>query len=104
MGDYLIIGAVEEGLLYASGNKIMRYNINSEKSEEILDGAGNGSLSADGKSLIYRIGNDYAVKNNRAKRGADKIELTNLTMKIEPRKEWNRSTPMHSAFSETIST
>jgi len=91
-GDYLIIGAVEEGLLYASGNKIMRYNINSEKSEEILDGAGNGSLSADGKSLIYRIGNDYAVAKNQPgqKGGADKIELTNLTMKIEPRKEWNQ--------------
>ncbi len=91
-GNYRIIGAVEEGLLYSSENKIMRYNIKTEKTEEILDGAGNGTLTADGKSFIYRSQNDFAVAKNQPgqKAGASKIDLTNLTMKINPRKEWNQ--------------
>ena len=91
-GNYRIIGAVDEGLLYASGNKVMRYHIKDEKTEEILDGAGNGILSANGKTFIYRSNNDYAVAKNQTgqKAGASKIDLTNLTMKIDPRKEWNQ--------------
>lgn len=91
-GSYRILGAVDEGLLYSSGNKVMRYNIKDEKTEEILDGAGNGTLTADGKLFIYRSGNDYAVAKNQAgqKAGASKIDLSNLAMKIDPRKEWNQ--------------
>lgn len=91
-GDYRIMGAVEEGLLYTSGNKVMRYNIKDEKTEEILDGASNGSLTADGKSFIYRTGKDYAVAKNQPgqKAGESKINLDNLTMKIDPRQEWNQ--------------
>ena len=91
-GNYRIIGAVDEGLLYASGNKVMRYNIKDEKTEEILDGASNGTLAADAKSFIYRTSGDYAVAKNQTnqKAGASKIDLSNLTMKIDPRKEWNQ--------------
>ena len=41
-GSYRLIGTVKEGLLFASGNKISRYNIKEEKIEDILDGANNG--------------------------------------------------------------
>ncbi len=91
-GSYRIIGAVDEGLLFAAENKIMRYDIKNEKTEEILDGVGNGILTADGKSFIYRSGNDYAVAKNQPgqKANSSKIDLSNLTMKIEPRQEWNQ--------------
>ncbi len=91
-GSYRILGAVEEGLLYSTGNKVMRYNIKSEKTEEILDGAGNATLTADGKSFMYHYQGNYAVAKNQTgqKVGASKINLDNLTMKIDPRKEWNQ--------------
>lgn len=91
-GNYRIIGAVDEGLLYSSGNKVMRYNIKDEKTEEILDGASNGIITADGKSFVYRAGKDYAVAKNQPgqKTGESKINLDNLTMKIDPRLEWNQ--------------
>jgi len=91
-GNYRIIGAVEEGLLYSSGNKIMRYNIKEEKTEEILDGAGYGILAADGKSFIYRKGDSYGVAKSQPGQKSDNgmINLDNLTMKIDPRKEWNQ--------------
>lgn len=91
-GNYRIIGTVEEGILYSTGNKIMRYNINEEKTEEILDGTGYGILSADGKSLIYRQANNYGVAKNQTGQiaGAGMINLDNLDMKIDPRAEWNQ--------------
>lgn len=91
-GQYRIIGTVEEGLLYASGNKIMRYNIEQEKHEEILDGTSYGILAADGKSFIYRRGNDYGVAKNQPGQaaGSGKLNLDNLDMKIDPRAEWNQ--------------
>lgn len=89
-GNYSILAAVDEGLLYAADNKIMRYNIQDEKTEEILDGAGYGVPAADGKSFIYRFGGEYGIAKNQTgqKAGSSKIDLSNLTMKIEPRKEW----------------
>ncbi|WP_019540389.1 S41 family peptidase [Proteiniphilum acetatigenes] len=91
-GNYRIIGVVEEGLLYATGNKIMRYNINEEKAEDILDETGYGILAADGKSFIYRRGNNYGVAKNQTGQaaGTGTINLDNLNMKIDPRAEWNQ--------------
>ncbi|MBF6629360.1 MAG: PD40 domain-containing protein [Proteiniphilum sp.] len=91
-GSYRIIGAVEEGLLYSPGNKIMRYNIKEEKTEEILEGTASGILAADGKSFIYRKGSGYAVAKNQPGQinNNETINLDNLTMKIDPRKEWNQ--------------
>ncbi len=91
-GNYTIVGAVKEGLLYSSGNKIMRYNITEEKTEYIMDGAGYGILSADGKSFVYRNAGSFFVAKNQPgqKVGENKIDLSHLDMKIDPRKEWNQ--------------
>jgi tricorn protease len=91
-GNYNILGTVEEGLLYSSGNKTMRYNIKEEKSEEILDGVGFVTPSADGKSLIYRRNGEFMIAKNQAgqKVGDGKIDLTNLVMKIDPKLEWDQ--------------
>lgn len=91
-GNYNILGAVEEGLLYSSGNKTMRYNIKDEKSEEILDGVGYVTPSADGKLLIYRRNGEFMIAKNEPgqKAGDGKIDLTNLVMKIDPKLEWNQ--------------
>ncbi|MEA4918533.1 S41 family peptidase [Proteiniphilum sp.] len=91
-GNYSIVGAVEEGLLYSAGNKIMRYNINEAKTEEILDGTGWGILAADRKSFIYRSGNNWGVAKNQTGQpaGTGTINLDNLNMRIDPRAEWNQ--------------
>lgn len=91
-GNYRLIGSVEEGLLYSSGNKIIRYNIKDEKTEDILDGVGYGILAADGKSFIYRQRDNYGVAKNQPGQNANtgKINLDNLRMKIDPRAEWNQ--------------
>ena len=91
-GNYRILGTVEEGLLFSSGNKIMRYNIKEKKAEDILDGVGFALLSADGKSFIYRNNGYYAIAKNQPgqKIGNGKLDLEKLMMKIDPVKEWNQ--------------
>ncbi len=91
-GNYRLLGSVEEGLLYTAGNKVMRYNIKEEKTEEILDGAGNGILAADGKSFIYHRGDTFSVAKNQPGQNVNngKLDLEQLTMKIDPRKEWEQ--------------
>jgi len=91
-GEYRIIGAVDGGLIYISGGKLMKYNMEDEKNEEILDQAGNASLTADGKMAIYQSGGDYGIikLTPGQKEGAGKLNLSGLEMKIDPRKEWNQ--------------
>ena len=91
-GNYNILGAVDEGLLYSSGSKTMRYNIKEEKSEEIIDGVGYAIPSADGKLLIYHRNGDYMIAKNQPGQNAGdgKIDLTNLVMKIDPKLEWTQ--------------
>lgn len=91
--SYSIIGAVKEGLLYTAGNKVMRYNIEKGEAEQIMDrGAYGAILSANGESFIYRANRSYAIAKNQPgqKYGDNAIDLSNLTMKIDPRKEWDQ--------------
>ncbi len=91
-GEYRIIGAADGGLIYLSGDKLMKYNIADEKNEEILDRAMNASLTADGKMAIYRSGEDFGIikLTPGQKAGAGKMDLGGLEMKIDPQKEWNQ--------------
>ena len=91
-GSYYNLMSAEGGLVYSSNGKLMFYDIDKEKSIEILDKAGNASVSADGKSLIYRSGDDYGIVkiSEGQKAPAGKLNLDNMTMKLDPRKEWDQ--------------
>lgn len=91
-GEYRIVGAAEGGLVFISERKLMRYNIQDEKNEEILDRVMTASLSADGKMAMYRSGEDFGIIkiNPGQKAGAGKLNLSGLEMKVDPRREWNQ--------------
>lgn len=91
-GEYRLAGAAEGGILYLSNGKLMRYNISEEKSEEILDRAMMTMITADGKMIMYRSGPDFGIVKvaPNQKSGAGRINLDQLEMKIDPRKEWNQ--------------
>lgn len=91
-GSYNLLGSVENGVLFSSKGKLMRYNIPDEKVEEILDNASNAVISADGKSFIYKNGEDFAIAKVAPgqKAGAGKLSLDKMVMKINPREEWNQ--------------
>ncbi|MBK6344354.1 MAG: PD40 domain-containing protein [Bacteroidales bacterium] len=91
-GDYFGLAAVDGGLLYVSNGKMMRYSIEDEKAEEIIDKAFNYAVSADGKMVLYNAGGDYGICKIAPgqKPGTGKLDLDRMEMKIDPRKEWNQ--------------
>ncbi|HUX96587.1 MAG TPA: PDZ domain-containing protein [Bacteroidales bacterium] len=91
-GNYRVIGTVDGGLIFISKGKLMKYNMDEEKNEEILDQVMTASVSADRKTAIYRSGRDYGIVklNPGQKSGAGKLDLNELEMKIDPQKEWNQ--------------
>lgn len=91
-GEYRIVGAVDGGFLYISLNKLMKYNIEAQKSEEILDMVSNVSISADHKSVLYSAGGDFGIikVTPGQKAGTGKLNLSGLEMKIDPKLEWNQ--------------
>ena len=91
-GEYRILGAVENGLLYTTGGKLMRYNVSSEKSEEIMDRMSMATPTADGKMFLYRSGADYGIAKVAPGQKTDtgKLNLDGMDMKIHPQKEWEQ--------------
>lgn len=91
-GEYRIVGAADGGLIFMNDGKLMKYNIEEEKNEEILDRAMSVSITADGKMAMYRSGPDYGIikLTPGQKAGAGKLNLDGLEMKIDPRKEWDQ--------------
>ncbi|NMC38553.1 MAG: acetyl-CoA synthetase, partial [Bacteroidales bacterium] len=91
-GDYRIVGAGDDGLVFINNGKLMKFNLKEEKNEEILDKVMTASLTSDGKMAIYRSGSDFGIikLSPGQKAGAGKINLDGMEMKIDPRKEWNQ--------------
>jgi tricorn protease len=91
-GEYNMIGVADEGPVFMTGGKLMRYNVKDEKSEEIIDKVQWAQLSADGKKALYHSGNDYGLiaLTPGQKTGDGKLDLNGLEMKIDPLKEWNQ--------------
>ncbi len=89
-GNYRDLIPVEGGLLYLVGGKLEKYDIEKEKSEEIMSNVSQVQVSADNKTMLYRSGNDYGITAIKPgiKPDEGKLNLDNLEMKIEPRKEW----------------
>lgn len=90
-GNYYNLRAVEDGILYATQNEIHRYLISEEKDQKILSARG-AILAADKKHILYRAGSDYGITDLSPdqKKDEGKLDLSNMEMKIHPRKEWNQ--------------
>lgn len=91
-GSYRNLLAVEGGILYLSEGSLRKFSIEDKKDEEVMDKVGQAILSADGKMMIYRSGKDFGIAKLAAgqKSGAGKLNLDDLVMKIDPKKEWDQ--------------
>jgi tricorn protease len=91
-GNYRNLLAIDGGILFISENALHKFNIDDKKDEEVLDKVGEAILSADGKMIMYRSGKDLGITKLAVgqKSGAGKLNLDDLNMKIDPRKEWNQ--------------
>ncbi len=89
-GNYGGIAPVEGGLLYFRAGELHKFTFEDKKDVLIFAGLQAGSVSADGKKLLYRAGPTYGIVDiaPNQKAGDGRLNLEGLTMKIDPMKEW----------------
>ena len=89
-GEYKNLAAMDGGILYISEGNLQKYSIEDKKEVKLLENVTQAVLSADGKMMIYRSGKDFGITALTAdqKPEAGKLNLEDLTMKIDPKKEW----------------
>jgi tricorn protease len=68
------------------------YNLKERKEDTVLEALASYDLSADGKKIAYRQGESYGIVDARPsqKPGDGKLDLANLTLRIQPREEWRQ--------------
>ena len=94
-GNYRALTSVSGVLYYlkSSGNKsiLKAFDFKKKKENEIgqIDGY---EISADGKKIIYKLGNDYYITDlsTSMKIGEGKLNLNDLTMTLNRRDEWKQ--------------
>jgi len=91
-GDYRNLTAVEGGVLYVKDGELHMFKIEDKKDSVIIKGISGGALSANRKKILYRARQKYGIIDLKPdqKVGAGELNLSDLTMKIEPLKEWKQ--------------
>src|SRR6185295_4336977 len=97
-GNYQGLSASGDAVFYQFNNgngpfALKTFSLKDRKEETVLERVGGYELSADGKKLLYRQGQEtYGIVDARAgqKPGDGKLALDNLEMRIEPRAEWSQ--------------
>lgn len=91
-GRYWGLQAAENGLVYFNSEGMHFYDIKEKENKSIMENIRYAELSADGKKFLYRSGTDYGVADFKAgqKAGEGKIDLDDMSMQIDPRKEWKQ--------------
>jgi len=89
---YGMVQDLGDKLLYLKEGKLFLLNMKTKKSDMVIAGLMGGSLSADGKMLLYRSGRKFGIipVAPNQKVGTGLLDLSGLTMKIDPRKEWKQ--------------
>ncbi len=91
-GNYRDIAAVEGGILYVKDSELHMFKIEDKKDTVIIKEITGGALSADKKKVLYRAQKKFGIidlKPNQ-KVGDGELNLSDLTMKIDPLKEWKQ--------------
>jgi len=91
-GNYRFLEAIEGGVLYGAEDGLHKYHIAKEKDDLIISSVRWSILSADGKKMLYKSGSNWSISGISPNQKADegKLDLSNVEMKIDPKKEWNQ--------------
>jgi tricorn protease len=89
-GGYAALRAVDGGILYFKEKEIRQFKLEEKKDTLVIGGVDSGVLSFDGQKILYQAGNQFGIVGLGAdqKAGDGALDLSQLTMKIEPLKEW----------------
>jgi tricorn protease len=81
-----------DNVLYFKAGGLYLFDMKKKKSELVIKGIRGGDLSADGKKLLYRAGNNYGIIDIKPNQKIDsgKLNMKDVIMKICPTKEWEQ--------------
>lgn len=90
-GNYRNLQAFDGGIIF-NRNGLQMYKLGDDKSKQIAGNIRFALVAADGKSMLYRYGQNYGIAkiapNLKAESG--KLDLSGMEMKIDPKKEWKQ--------------
>ncbi len=91
-GRYWNLNAVKDGVLYHDDKGLHRFNLKKQEEEMIMGGIRNSMPAAGGDHFLYRSGADFGIAalSPGQKPGTGKLDLDGLSMKIDPRQEWEQ--------------
>jgi tricorn protease len=91
-GNYNYIESVKGGVLYIREGTLYKFDIENKKEQSIFSGVFGIIPSADKKKALYYSRGDYGIFSIAPgqKPGTGKLDLSDMIMKIEPRKEWKQ--------------
>lgn len=89
---YGFVHDLGKNVLFFKDGGLYLFDMKKKKADLVIQGIEGGDLSADGKKLLYRSRGKYGIidiKPNQ-KAGSGALNLKDVTMKIDPRKEWRQ--------------
>ena len=91
-GEYAGLRAIDGGILYFKEKEIRQFKLEDKKDSLVIAGIDSGVLSADGQKILYQAGSQFGIVGLGAdqKAGDGSLNLSRLTMKIEPLREWTQ--------------
>src|SRR6185295_12704126 len=97
-GNYQSLTASGDAVFYLFNNgdgplALKTFSLKERKEDTVLERVGGYDLSADGKKILYRQGQEtFGIVDARGgqKPGDGRLALDNLQVRIEPRADWNQ--------------
>ncbi len=91
-GNYQPVADLGGKLLYLDENGLQLFDLDKKKNESVIAQIRGLSLSADGKKLLYQGNGEYGIIDVTPgkKIGDGRLDLSGLTMKIDPVQEWRQ--------------
>ncbi len=79
-------------LAYFTAGELHTYDLDARKDELIIKGIDGGMITADNKKFFYKAGGDFGIValQSGQKAGDGRLRLDDMTMRIEPLKEWQQ--------------
>jgi tricorn protease len=93
-GNYRSLSASDKAVFYIVGDgpaaALKMYDLEKRKEDVVLPTVGSYALSADGKKILYHLGETWGIVDAAPgqKAGDGKLALDKLTLRIDPRGEW----------------
>lgn len=90
-GEILSLPAEHGAILNLSKGSLHYWDLKEHKEETVLEAVDEALLSADGKKLLGRHNQDYAILDLKPKQKIDKkLRTADLEVEVDPRAEWKQ--------------